>query len=278
VIGAWFQQPVAHFALVSLSHPAVNAFMARINRLTALALLAALHLCLAADPPGKIASVEGITEYQLDNGLRILLFPDQSQSKVTVNMTVLVGSRQEGYGETGMAHLLEHMVFKGTPRHTNIPKALQEHGAQFNGSTSSDRVNYFETLTASDENLEFAIDLEADRLVNSYIKREDLDSEMTVVRNEFERSENSPAGVLSKRISAAAYHWHNYGKPTIGNRSDIERVPVENLRAFYRNYYQPDNVVLVVAGRFDDAKALNLIQKHFGVIPRPDRKLNPTYT
>lgn len=237
-----------------------------------------IAFCVSAAPPRKVASVEGITEYQFDNGLRLLVFPDKSQSKVTVNMTVLVGSRQEGYGETGMAHLLEHMVFKGTPRHPLIPKALQEHGAQFNGSTSSDRVNYFETLSASDENLEFAIDLEADRLVNSLIRREDLDSEMTVVRNEFERGENSPTAVLGKRISAAAYNWHNYGKPTIGNRSDIERVPVENLRAFYKKYYQPDNIVLVVAGKFEEPKALALVEKYFGVIPRPTRKLETTYT
>ena len=118
-----------------------------------------------------MASVEGITEYQYENGLRLLLYPDNSQSKVTVNLTVLVGSRHEGYGETGMAHLLEHMVFKGTPKHPNVPKALQDHGAQFNGSTSADRVNYFETLAATDENLEFAIGLEADRLVNSFIKK-----------------------------------------------------------------------------------------------------------
>src|SRR5712691_7442442 len=243
-----------------------------------LLLLASIQFASAAEAPKRIASVEGITEYQLDNGLRLLLFPDNSQSKVTVNMTVLVGSRQEGYGETGMAHLLEHMVFKGTPRHPKVPKALQEHGAQFNGSTSDDRVNYFETLSATDENLEFAIDLEADRMVNSYIKQEDLDSEMTVVRNEFERGENSPGAVLSERISAAAYDWHNYGKSTIGNRSDIERVPVENLRAFYKKYYQPDNVVLIVAGKFDEGKALALVQKYFGVIPRPERKLDNTYT
>ncbi len=229
-------------------------------------------------PPKLAASVEGISEYDLDNGLRVLLFPDSSQSKVTVNLTVLVGSRQEGYGETGMAHLLEHMLFKGTPRHPKIPKELQDRGAQFNGSTSSDRVNYFETLAASDENLEFAIDLEADRMVNSYIKGEDLASEMTVVRNEFERGENSPSEVLSKRIAAAAYNWHNYGKPTIGNRSDIERVPVDNLRAFYKKYYQPDNVVLVVAGKFEEARALSLVRKYFGPIPRPERKLATTYT
>src|SRR5437762_14327622 len=139
-------------------------------------ILAAASLELAAAAPKKITSVEGITEYQLENGLRILLFPDSSQSKVTVNMTVLVGSRQEGYGETGMAHLLEHMVFKGTPKHPHVPKELQEHGAQFNGSTSNDRVNYFETLAATDENLDFALDLEADRNVNSFIKKEDPDS------------------------------------------------------------------------------------------------------
>src|SRR5258706_2712559 len=98
--------------------------------------LAAAQLCFAAEMPKKIASVEGITEYQLDNGLRVLVFPDSSQSKVTVNMTALVGSRQEGYGETGMAHLLEHMVFKGTPRHPHVPNELQEHVAQFNCSTS----------------------------------------------------------------------------------------------------------------------------------------------
>src|SRR5215472_12585061 len=232
----------------------------------------------ANTPPKLVATVEGISEYDFENGLRVLLFPDRSQSKVTVNLTVLVGSRQEGYGETGMAHLLEHMVFKGTPRHPTIPKDLQNHGAQFNGSTSSDRVNYFETLPASDENLEFAIDLEADRLVNSYIKGEDLASEMTVVRNEFERGENSPSGVLSKRIAAAAYNWHNYGKPTIGNRTDIERVPVENLRAFYRKFYQPDNIVLIVAGKFDESKTLGWIQQYYGAIPRPARKLENTWT
>ncbi len=240
--------------------------------------LAITQFCIAADGPKKITSVEGIAEYHLDNGLRVLLFPDSSQSKVTVNMTVLVGSRQEGYGETGMAHLLEHMVFKGTPKHPHVPKELQDHGAQFNGSTSSDRVNYFETLAATDENLEFALELEADRMVNSHIKKEDLESEMTVVRNEFERGENSPGGVLSKRIEAAAYNWHNYGKPTIGNRSDIERVPVENLRAFYKKFYQPDNIVLIVAGKFEEAKALGWIQKYFGAVPRPTRKLENTWT
>jgi zinc protease len=169
-------------------------------------MLGRVHAISAADQaPKKIVTVEGITEYQLDNGLRVLLFPDPSKPRVTVNLTVFVGSRHEGYGEAGMAHLLEHMVFKGTPSHPNISRALQERGAQFNGTTSPDRTNYFETLPASDDNLEFAIALEADRLMNSSIKREDLASEMTVVRNEFERSENAPGNVLGKRIMAVAY-------------------------------------------------------------------------
>ncbi len=226
----------------------------------------------------KIGTVEGITEYHLDNGLRVLLFPDHSKPRLTVNLTVFVGSRHEGYGEAGMAHLLEHMVFKGTPSHPNISRALQERGAQFNGSTAPDRTNYFETLPASDDNLEFAIALEADRLVNSSIKREALASEMTVVRNEFERGENTPSSVLGDRIMAAAYAWHNYGKSTIGNRSDIERVPVENLQAFYRKYYQPDNAMVDVAGQFDEARALAFIHQHFGPIPRPQRQLETTYT
>ncbi len=231
-----------------------------------------------ADAPKKVATVEGITEYRFDNGLRLLLFPDPSSPKITVNMNVLVGSRHEGYGEAGMAHLLEHMVFKGTPTHPDIPGAMKQRGAQFNGSTSEDRTNYFETLPASDENLEFAVRLEADRLVNSHVKGEDLQTEFSVVRNEFESGENSPGRILSQRMMAAAFEWHNYGKSTIGNRSDIERVPIENLRAFYRKFYQPDNVVLVVAGKFDEKKALDLVANTFGAIPRPERKLDATYT
>ena len=244
--------------------------------LVAVAMIMAASGAVAA--PKKVASVEGITEYTLDNGLRVLLFPDSSRPTVTVNLTVLVGSRHEGYGEAGMAHLLEHMVFKGTPTHANIPKLLSERGAQFNGTTSDDRTNYFETLPASDENLEFALRLEADRFVNSLIRQEDLLSEFTVVRNEFERGENSPSRVLFQRISATAYEWHNYGKSTIGNRSDIERVPIAALRAFYEKYYQPDNAILVVAGKFEEATALRLVQTHFGAIPRPARELPKTYT
>jgi zinc protease len=232
----------------------------------------------AQDPPQLVQAVEGIAEFRLANGLQILLFPDSSSPKVTVNLTIFVGSRHEGYGEAGMAHLLEHMVFKGTPTFPDVPGELQKRGAEFNGTTWLDRTNYYETMPASDENLEFGIQLEADRMVHSLIRAEDLASEMTVVRNEFERGENSPQRVLMQRVTAAAFEWHNYGQTTIGNRADIERVPVENLRRFYQRFYQPDNAMLVVAGKFDPRKALELIQKHFGTLPRPERQLDRTYT
>ncbi|MEM9367251.1 MAG: pitrilysin family protein [Planctomycetota bacterium] len=228
--------------------------------------------------PEPLRTIEGISEYALENGTRVLLFPDASKEVVTVNMTVFVGSRHEGYGEAGMAHLLEHMLFKGTPTHENIPKSLQDRGARFNGTTWVDRTNYYETLPAGDDNLEFALALEADRLVNSYIKGEDLESEMTVVRNEFERGENSPIRVLMERITSAAFDWHNYGKSTIGNRSDIERVPIVNLRRFYRKFYRPDNVLLIVAGNFEPAFALEKIQATFGVLSAPDTPIEETYT
>src|SRR6266704_2296054 len=227
----------------------------------------------------KITSVEGITEYRLQsNGLRILLFPDLSKPTITVNVIYLVGSRHEDYGETGMAHLLEHLLFKGSKNHPNVPKELQDHGSRPNGTTWFDRTNYFETFQASDANLEWALDLEADRMVNSFVAKKDLDSEMTVVRNEFERGENSPMDVLEERVMSTAFLWHNYGKSTIGARSDIENVPIERLQAFYRNYYQPDNSILVVAGKFDEAKTLALITKYFGPIPKPQRTLQPNYT
>jgi zinc protease len=228
--------------------------------------------------PQKFTSVEGITEYRLPNGLKVLLFPDASKPTVTVNMTYLVGSRQENYGETGMAHLLEHLVFKGTPKNPDIDKNFNKRGMRFNGSTWLDRTNYFELFQSSDENLEWALQMEADRMVNSFIAKKDLDSEMTVVRNEYENGENQPFGVLLKRMQSIAYDWHNYGNSTIGNRSDIENVKIENLQAFYRMYYQPDNAVLLIAGKFDEAKVLGWVGKYLGAIPKPTRVLPKLWT
>jgi zinc protease len=215
--------------------------------------------------------------------MRVLLIPDRSKPIVTLNMTVFVGSRHEGYGEAGMAHLLEHMMFKGTNKYPNIPELLKQRGASFNGTTWLDRTNYYETLPATTpeqaaDNLEFAIELESDRLINSSISPEHLASEMSVVRSEFERGENNSRRILSQRIMSLAFDWHNYGHSTIGNLSDIERMPAESLQRFYRKFYRPDNILVVVAGRFDENKALESLEIHFGSIPVPSTPLDQTYT
>jgi zinc protease len=252
----------------------------RTNKLLLIILAAALSAFPQTLPQGveKEATLGGITEYDFANGLRVLLFPDTSSPKVTVNMTYLVGSRFEGYGETGMAHLLEHMNFIKSTHDRNIKKELTDHGAQWNGSTDYDRTNYFETVTASDENLKWALGLEAERMVNMRIEKQLLDTEMTVVRNEFEQGENNPREILEERVIATAYLWHNYGKSVIGSRADIERVPIDRLAAFYKKYYQPDNAVLVIAGQFDPSKALAYVAETCGGIARPTRELEETYT
>jgi zinc protease len=223
-------------------------------------------------------AVEGITEYRLPNGLKVLLFPDASRPTVTVNVTYLVGSRHENYGETGMAHLLEHLMFKGARANRAITQQFAERGMQYNGTTSLDRTNYYEVFQAGDANLKWALQMEADRMVHSFIAKKDLDSEMTVVRNEYESGENSPGAVLTKRMQSVAYDWHSYGRATIGNRSDIEHVGIANLQAFYRTWYQPDNAVLLVAGKFDPAATLGFIAQQFGAIPRPSRALPRFWT
>jgi zinc protease len=245
----------------------------------------------AALPTGvtRAASVEGITEYRLTNGLRVLLIPDGSKPAITVNITYLVGSRNENYGETGMAHLLEHLMFKGTPTHPHVTDEMTAHGSQVgatlespaglsNGTTRVDRTNYYETFPASESNLKWAVELEADRMINSFISKKDLDSEMTVVRNELERDHNNPLSILMERAQSAAYEWHSYGKETLGAPSDIENVPIARIQAFYHRYYQPDNAVLIIAGKFEPSKALSLTASAFGAIPRPSRVIEPSYT
>jgi zinc protease len=232
----------------------------------------------AAEAPRKIVTIEGVTEYRLANGLKILTIPDPGASTVGVHITYFVGSRNEGYGEKGMAHLLEHMLFKGTPTSGDIKAELTKRGARFNGTTDRDRTTYFETLSATGDNLDWALGMEADRMVHSWVRKSDLDTEMTVVRNEFERGENDPGNVLSQRMLRLAFTAHNYGNPVIGYRSDIELVPIERLQAFYRTWYQPDNALLTIAGKFDQARALALVAKHFGPIPRPARTLPALYT
>ncbi len=226
----------------------------------------------------QVTSVEGITEYRLPNGLQVLLIPDDSKPTTTVNVTYRVGSRHESYGETGMAHLLEHLMFKGSPKYPQVWGEFNKRGFNANGSTWYDRTNYFASFAANDDNLRWYLNWQADAMVHSYIARKDLDSEMTVVRNEMEMGENDAGRILMEKTISSMYQWHNYGKSTIGARADVEGVDISHLQAFYRRYYQPDNATLIVSGKFDPAKVLPWVQQAFGAIPKPTRELPHLYT
>ncbi len=230
------------------------------------------------EAPSYVTTVEGVKEYKLSNGLQILLIPDATQSNVVVNIVYHVGSRHEGYGEKGMAHLLEHMLFKSTKNLGDIKKMLSDKGGNANGTTFYDRTNYFEVFPSNDENIRWSLQMEADRMLNCTLLQSDLDKEFSVVRNEFEIGENDPGSVLNERILSTAYLWHNYGNSTIGSKEDIERVKTDRLRKFYEKYYQPDNATLIVAGKFDEKKVVDQISEYFAALPRPKRVIEKTYT
>ncbi|WP_394538657.1 pitrilysin family protein [Lysobacter enzymogenes] len=238
------------------------------------------HADSARPPQGASAGpcVEGICEYRLGNGLRVLLFPDASRPTVTVNLVYAVGSAQENYGETGMAHLLEHMLFKGTATQRDIPAQMKKRGIDYNATTALDRTNYYASFPADEATLDWLLGLEADRMVNSTIAKADLDSEMTVVRNEMEAGENSPFRALYERVRATAYLWHHYGQSTIGARSDVEHVPIERLRGYYRSWYRPDNATLVIAGRIDPQRTLDAVARRFAGVAKPAQPLPVFYT
>ncbi len=245
-----------------------------------LALLLAGGAAGQAPPRGvtSVGAVEGIAEYRLANGLQVLLVEDASKPTTTVNLTYRVGSRHENYGETGMAHLLEHLLFKGSPKHRAPWADFEKRGLAANGTTWYDRTNYTASFSANDDNLRWYLGWLADSMTNSFIARRDLDTEMTVVRNEMEAGENSPDQMLFSRLLSAMYDWHNYANDPIGARADVENVDIPRLQAFYRMYYQPDNATLIVAGRFDAQRTLATIAQAFGVLKKPTRKLPVLYT
>jgi zinc protease len=237
-----------------------------------------LALCplLSALPEGveHIQTLDGIEEYKLsDNGLRILLMPNEGLPVATVMVTYEVGSRNEVTGTTGATHILEHMMFKGTQRYNSsdgtdgpdYSTQMERIGARSNATTYFDRTNYYATLPR--EYVPLAIELEADRMRNLRILEEDLASEMTVVRNEYERGENNPVRTLIKEIYATAFVAQPYGHPTIGWHSDIENTSTEKLRAFYNTFYWPENAVLTVIGGFDREATLAAVKQYYGAVP-----------
>ncbi|MEO6787275.1 MAG: pitrilysin family protein, partial [Chthoniobacteraceae bacterium] len=252
------------------------------------AALIAMPALSASDTPAKVEGVTSvrtagpISEYRLDsNGLQILLLPEKSAPVVTFMVTYRVGSRNEVTGTTGATHLLEHLMFKGTEKFdrskgTGFDQVLERVGAETNATTWLDRTNYFATVPANA--LPLLIEVEADRMRNLALRESDRRPEMVVVRNEFERGENDPRNALDKELWSSAYIAHPYHHDTIGWLSDIEKVPIEKLRAFYDTFYWPDNATVTVIGDFEPAAALAEIQKRYGAIPKSPHPIPQIYT
>jgi zinc protease len=234
-----------------------------------------------SDKVEKITEEHGVAEYRLPNGLKVLLVENTTAPVITLLVLYKVGSRNEGVGYTGSTHFLEHMLFKGTKEHNpengnGIDDLLTQIGAYWNATTWFDRTSYFEVVP--NEYTELCIELEADRMRNLLLRQEDHDSEMSVVRNELERGENYPEDALEKEIYAVAFREHPYHHPTIGWRSDVEGVPMDRLREFYNTFYWPDNATVILVGDFDSAKAMEMMQKHFGKLPKAPKPIPTVYT
>ncbi len=203
------------------------------------------------------------------NGLQVLVAPTAVAPVVAFGVVYRVGSRDEGLGQTGATHLLEHLMFKGTrqfnrARGTEIARVLQRVGASFNATTWLDRTSYFETLAV--EHLALAARLEADRMRNAMVSDEDLASERTVVLNELDRAENEPFELLLKELFAHAYLEHPYRHPTIGWRDDVVTMSGKTLRGFYDAFYYPDNATAIVAGDIGEEEALAEVDRYFAGI------------
>jgi zinc protease len=265
----------------------------KLNSLFApLLLVASAAIAVAVEPPSAPpAQVEGFTfvktvgsisEYTLKaNGLQVLLLPEHSSPTLTFMVTYRVGSRNEVTGTTGATHLLEHLMFKGSTnfnraKGNSVDQLLSKTGAAYNATTWLDRTNYYSNL--GNEHLEMAVSMEADRMRNLLLREDDRKPEMTVVRNEFERGENSPFQALIKEIFQAAYVAHPYHHSTIGWRSDIEKVSIEKLREFYDTFYWPNNATVSIIGDIVPSKALALVKKYYGAIPHSPKPIPEIYT
>jgi zinc protease len=225
-----------------------------------------------AAPPAPAAAATAATpavrEVMLPNGLKVLLVENHAAPVVTWMVSYKVGSRNEPSGMTGAAHLLEHMLFKGTKdlKKGQIARLLTRHGASWNATTGEDVTRYFETYSA--DKLELGLRVEASRMRGALILDAERQPEMSVVRSELEIGENDPSNLLYQAVQASAFMAHPYHHPVIGWRSDVESVKTDQLREFYNRHYQPNNAVAVLVGDFEPKQAEALIRKHFGSIPK----------
>jgi zinc protease len=237
------------------------------HRLTGL-LLAVLLLLAAALTPAH-AQAPAVLAVTLDNGLRVLLLEDHRSPIVTYQTWYRVGSRNESRGHTGIAHFLEHMMFKGTPTHPRgeFARVVEQNGGQDNAFTSQDVTSYYVDIAA--DKVDLIVDLESDRMHNLLLDAKEIDSERQVVIEERRtRTEDDPNGYLGEEVGALAFRAHPYGQPVIGWMEDLGRITPEEIRAFYKTYYVPNNALVVVAGDFQAPALLEKIKARYGAIPR----------
>jgi len=230
----------------------------------------------------KVAERDGIVEYLFKrNGLKVLHVENHSVPVVTTLIVYKIGSRNEAVGYTGSTHFLEHLMFKGTDKRnpqdgTGVTDILAPMGAIFNATTAMDRTNYFET--AHRDNRRALIAMEADRMRNLRLRKDDRDSEMTVVRNELEKNDSNISGVMYQNMWRNAFHMHPYHHPVIGWTSDIEGVPLERFKEFYDTYYWPNNATLIVVGDCTVDELLADVRAEFGKISRSPKPIPEVYT
>ena len=236
----------------------------RLARLIAAALLAA-----GGSMPATSAAAPIVLEATLDNGLRVLVLEDHRNPIASVQIWYRVGSRNERPGATGLAHFLEHMMFKGTPTHGKgeFARLVEQNGGQDNAFTSQDVTAYYVDIAT--DKVDHVLRLEADRMRNLLLDPREVESERQVVMEERRtRSEDDPDGFLYEEVSAIAFRAHPYGWPIIGWMEDIGRIEPVELRRFYDTYYVPNNALLVVVGDVSAGALLERIRAHFGPIAR----------
>jgi zinc protease len=217
--------------------------------------------------PALPAGTVPVHEHRLDNGLLVLLKENHNAPAVCLNIVYRVGSKYERPGITGISHLLEHMMFKSSANLPNgeFDRRLKRVGADNNAYTWLDQTVYYETIAA--DQIDVALELEAERMQNLLVLAEDHATEMTVVRNELDQRDDSPFTLLYEELLSNAFKAHPYAIPTIGWADDVEGMTPDDLREYYRRWYAPDNAFIVAVGDFEPEALLERIRHYFGGIP-----------
>jgi zinc protease len=254
-------ETVARYNIISLRHRRKFFLLAS----AALALwLAPVTIGLPAPARDAIESLEGVRSYSLPNGLRVVLAPNTASRTTTINVCYQIGSRVEADDESGMAHLIEHLMYRGTPTFGSVARELSRRGVEYSGNTTADRTSFVATFAEDDETLRWYLQWQADAMFHSLAPTVDFRAEIGVVHAEMAQTQANHGRLLIQTAMAAMYGPHGYGKPTLGLQSELDTFDLNRLRAFYRRFYRPGNATIVVTGGFDSHRVSRWIRDAFG--------------